>query len=90
MSYETDEPLSAIVTEMREHTAGKAADMYYDEKSWKRLCDRIEESSVRFVDKMNSLICHLVDARVRQNQAVTDVERTERELDNLCNAFTGR
>ena len=90
MSYETEEKLSDITAEMREHTAGKAADMYYDKKSWMQLCDRIDSAAERLADKANSLICHLIDARVRQSKAVTDAESVERELDEMFKSFTGR
>lgn len=90
MSYETEEKLSDITTEMREHSAGSASDMYYDQASWKKLCDRIDSAAERFTDKINSIICHLVDARVRQSRAVIDAEDAERELDKAINSFTGR
>lgn len=90
MSYETEDPLSAIVAEMREHPVDETADIHYDGKSWKKLCDRIEESSVRFADEVNSLICHLVITHVRHSQAESEIKRLERELDNVCKAFTGQ
>lgn len=84
MSYETEEKLSDITAEMR------APDKCYDQESWKKLCDRIDGAAERFTDKINSIICHLVDARVRQSRAVTDAEDAERELDKAINSFTGR
>lgn len=84
MSYETEEKLSDITTEMWE------SGTCYDAASWVRLCNRIDGAAERFVDEVNSLVRRLVDARVRQSQASTDAESVERELDNVCKAFTGR
>lgn len=84
MSYESEEKLSDITAEMW------ASDGCYDAASWRELCGRIDGAAERFVDKVNSLIRRLVDARVRQNQALMGAESVERELDNVYRAFTGK
>lgn len=85
MSYETEEKLSDITAEML-----VSDPVRYDNKTWRELCSRIDGATERFADKLNSLICHLVDARVRQSKATTDAESIERELDEAFKSFTGQ